>query len=488
MRHALAVLAAAVLLGLPSQARAQATKSVEPFNLATVDIAGREAVALVLREQIVVELDGANRNLEMTGNYPVVAVPDNMVDLIGQYEYGLKHRIYEIVNHVVGQGTAHGHHAAGLRPQRERRPFPRAAPVSGQDAERRGQLLQPLLRGVHPRGAGRPARKRMAERGVPYLFYKTTRGGIIGHNDEVVLPHGRDRTDWEVELGIVIGRTARYVPAAEARNYVFGYTIHNDVSDRGGRPPGGFGQGSDWLVGKGAETFAPLGPWIVPAEFYGDPTKRLHMKLFIDGKLVQEAKIEDMIHNVWELIEYASSIVTLHPGDVINGGTTSGTSTGAVLRRDPLGLPEAGRGDGGEDRRDRDAAQPGRRRPGAREGQRRAAPAGRQLSETDARLRPRSRARGRDSSGHGARSVAIGRRSRTSTPAAHRTARPALSCQAPSSFPWRRLNSTIEPTTSFSSVDLSRSASCLKYRQDLPILCLPSLDSRDLCPSASGSR
>ena len=104
MRHALAVLAAVVLLGLPSQAAAQAPKSVEPFNVATVDIAGREAVALVLRDQHVVELTGANGNLEMTGNYPAVTVPDDMVALVGQYEYGLKNRIYEIDNHVVGKG------------------------------------------------------------------------------------------------------------------------------------------------------------------------------------------------------------------------------------------------------------------------------------------------------------------------------------------------------------------------------------------------
>ena len=104
----LPLVAAVVLLGLPSQTGAQTPSAVEPFNLATVDIAGREAVALVLREQFVVELDGANRNLQMTGNYPVVAVPDNMVDLIGQYEYGLKHRIYEIVNHVVGKGQITG--------------------------------------------------------------------------------------------------------------------------------------------------------------------------------------------------------------------------------------------------------------------------------------------------------------------------------------------------------------------------------------------
>jgi len=331
MRHALAVLAAVVLLGLPSQAGAQATSAVEPFNLATVDIAGREAVALVLREQFVVELAGANRNLEMTGNYPAVTVPDNMVALIGQYEYGLKHRIYEIVNHVVGRGQltaprrpAYIHNAGDVR-------FLAPLRYPGKMLNAAVNFFSHSCEACSAQERAAARAKRLANRGVPYLFYKTTRGAIIGHEDEVVLPWGRDRIDWEVELGIVIGRTAKYVTADQARNYVFGYTIHNDVSDRGGRPPGGFGQSSDWLVGKGHDTFAPMGPWIVPAEFYGDPMKRLHMQLSIDGQLVQEAKVEDMIHNVWELIEYASSIVTLHPGDVINGGTTSGTSSGAFF-------------------------------------------------------------------------------------------------------------------------------------------------------------
>jgi 2-keto-4-pentenoate hydratase/2-oxohepta-3-ene-1,7-dioic acid hydratase in catechol pathway len=331
MRHALAVLAAVVLLGLPSQAGAQATKSVEPFNLATVDIGGREAVALVLREQFVVELDGANRNLEMTGNYPAVTVPDNMIDLIGQYEYGLKHRIYEIVNHIVGKEQLTGTRRPGYVHNAKEVRFLAPLRYPGKMLNAAVNFFSHSCEACTPEERAAARTKRMANKGVPYLFYKTTRGGIIGHEDEVVIPYGRDHMDWEVELGVVIGRTAKYVTADQARNYVFGYTIHNDLSDRGGRPPGGFGQGSDWLVGKGHDTFAPLGPWIVPAEFYGDPTKKLHMQLSIDGKLVQEAKIEDMIHNVWELIEYASSIVTLHPGDVINGGTTSGTSSGAVF-------------------------------------------------------------------------------------------------------------------------------------------------------------
>ena len=126
-------------------------------------------------------------------------------------------------------------------------------------------------------------KKIRANRGVPYLFLKPGEGAVIGNNQPIVIPPGRDRIDWEIEFGTVIGRPASYVSANNAQDFVFGYTVTIDISDRGGRPPGGFGSGSDWLVGKGHDTFAPMGPWIVPKEFYGDPMKRLHQQLSIDG-------------------------------------------------------------------------------------------------------------------------------------------------------------------------------------------------------------
>ena len=131
-------------------------------------------------------------------------------------------------------------------------------------------------------------------------------------------------------MGTVIGRAGKYISAARAEAHIFGYMVTIDVSDRGGRPPGGFGSGSDWFVGKGHDTFAPQGPWIVPKEFYGDPMERLHQLLTIDGVTVQEARAGDMIHSLWELVEYASSLITLYPGDVLNSGTSGGTSMGAL--------------------------------------------------------------------------------------------------------------------------------------------------------------
>jgi 2-keto-4-pentenoate hydratase/2-oxohepta-3-ene-1,7-dioic acid hydratase in catechol pathway len=104
-----------------------------------------------------------------------------------------------------------------------------------------------------------------------------------------------------------------------------------DISDRGGRPPDSR-PGSDWFVGKGHDTFAPMGPWIVPKEFYGDPMERLRQVLMVDGKVMQEAGAADMIHSIYELLEYASSLITLFPGDVLNNGTSGGTGMGTAYR------------------------------------------------------------------------------------------------------------------------------------------------------------
>jgi 2-keto-4-pentenoate hydratase/2-oxohepta-3-ene-1,7-dioic acid hydratase in catechol pathway len=105
-----------------------------------------------------------------------------------------------------------------------------------------------------------------------------------------------------------------------------------DISDRGGRPPGGNPLTSDWFVGKGHDTFAPQGPWIVPKEFYGNPMEILRQTLNVGDERMQEATAGDMIHTLWELIEYGSSIITLYPGDVVNNGTSGGTGMGTAVR------------------------------------------------------------------------------------------------------------------------------------------------------------
>lgn len=304
--------------------------SAEPFKLGTFDIGGDQRLGIVLRDSLVVELDAANRALQRDPAYPPIPMPASMVDLIGRYEYGMKTRLYEIVNHLV-----RGNRLAGAQ-----RPA-WVHDVKGID------ILAPLMPGkmlnaavnfythVGETGTAEEQKKaeaeRRAKRGVPYLFLKPTRGAVIGDGDNVMIPWGRDRVDWEVELGIVMGRTAKNVPATKAAEYIFGYMVTVDISDRGGRPPDSR-PGSDWFVGKGHDTFAPMGPWIVPKEFYGDPMKRLRQTLSVDGKVMQEAGAADMIHSIYELIEYGSSIITLYPGDVMNNGTSGGTGMGQAYR------------------------------------------------------------------------------------------------------------------------------------------------------------
>jgi 2,4-diketo-3-deoxy-L-fuconate hydrolase len=325
--------AALTLAASPPDVFAQAMESVEPFKVGTFAINDVPTVGLVLRnDQLIVDLAAANRALELLPQYASMNMPDNMIGLIEQYEYGLKYRIYELVNWMVEEDLLEG---------RELRSF--VHPVESVDIMAPIQYPSKIMNaavnfythaceGCNDDELASRIRERQENRGVPYLFLKPTRGAVIGDGDDIIMPFGRDRIEWEVEMAIVFGRTGKYVSATRAYDHVFGYMVAMDISDRGGRPPGGYGVTSDWFVGKGHDTFAPQGPWIVPKEFFGDPMERLHQTLVIDGVTVQEAKAGDMIHNIPELIEYASSLITLFPGDVLQSGTSGGTGAGRVER------------------------------------------------------------------------------------------------------------------------------------------------------------
>jgi 2-keto-4-pentenoate hydratase/2-oxohepta-3-ene-1,7-dioic acid hydratase in catechol pathway len=157
----------------------------------------------------------------------------------------------------------------------------------------------------------------------PYLFLKAT-SAVIADGEAIRVPVGRTQIDWECELGIVVSRPAKRVPAAEAASYIFGYTIEHDVSDRGGR--GDSRYGSDWLIGKSHDTFAPLGPFITPKEFVPDPQK-LPIKFRLNGQLMQDSNTSYMIHTVFELLSYGSNILTLRPGDIVATGTPDGVGS-----------------------------------------------------------------------------------------------------------------------------------------------------------------
>ncbi len=156
----------------------------------------------------------------------------------------------------------------------------------------------------------------------PILFFKSTTA-LIGPNDDVVIPKNSEKTDWEVELAVVISKKASYVPENEALNFVAGYCLHNDISEREFQ----LERGGTWDKGKGCDTFAPIGPFLVTADEAGD-IDNLNMWLSVNGKMVQNSNTKQLIFKVPFLIHYISQFMTLLPGDIISTGTPPGVGLG----------------------------------------------------------------------------------------------------------------------------------------------------------------
>ena len=161
----------------------------------------------------------------------------------------------------------------------------------------------------------------------PILFMKSTTA-ISGPYDPVVIPKGSKKTDWEVELGVVIGRTARYVPKRTALDHVAGYCIVNDVSERELQLEGS----GKWVKGKSADSFAPIGPWLVSRDEIGNP-QALDLWLDVNGARMQSGNTRTMIFGVATLVSYISKCMTLLPGDVISTGTPPGVGLGRTPPR-----------------------------------------------------------------------------------------------------------------------------------------------------------
>ncbi len=156
----------------------------------------------------------------------------------------------------------------------------------------------------------------------PILFFKAT-SAVCGPNDDVLIPRGSLKTDWEVELGVVIGKEARYVDEAEALDHVAGYCLINDVSERAFQ----IEMGGQWVKGKSADTFGPIGPWLVTRDEVADP-QDLDMWLEVDGHRYQDGSTRTMVFGVAHLVSYISRFMSLQPGDVISTGTPPGVGLG----------------------------------------------------------------------------------------------------------------------------------------------------------------
>jgi 2-keto-4-pentenoate hydratase/2-oxohepta-3-ene-1,7-dioic acid hydratase in catechol pathway len=329
-------------LGIVSTLLGQ-SQTVTPFKLGTFQTQGRTFVGIVLRDSLVVDFAAASRAVTPASN---VALPTDMKDLIARYNAGLRERINQVVRSVDAQTATRPAYVFDLTALKTMPPimYPttmlnvavnyseHGAEMAARDGSRATETPQGAALPGTKSAPGVWERKTSDTRWNPYMFLKSPTA-VVAHGESIQLPVGRTDIDWECELGVVIGRSASRVSAANAKDYIFGYTIENDVSDRGGRGDTRF-SGSDWLIGKSHDTFAPLGPFIVPSEFAGNPQK-LPIKVLLNGKLFQEGSSVDMIHDVYEQVEYASNIMSLRPGDVIATGTPAGVGS---ARKPPVFL------------------------------------------------------------------------------------------------------------------------------------------------------
>jgi 2-keto-4-pentenoate hydratase/2-oxohepta-3-ene-1,7-dioic acid hydratase in catechol pathway len=169
--------------------------------------------------------------------------------------------------------------------------------------------------------------KHAAETGMntpkePVLFFKST-SALVGPNDDLILPKGSKKTDWEVELALVIGKKASYVNEVDALNHVAGYVLHNDYSERTFQ----LEKSGQWVKGKSCDTFAPMGPYIATKDVIKDPNN-LRLWLKLNGKMMQNSNTSDFIFNIQMVVSYISQFMTLLPGDVISTGTPFGVGLG----------------------------------------------------------------------------------------------------------------------------------------------------------------
>jgi 2-keto-4-pentenoate hydratase/2-oxohepta-3-ene-1,7-dioic acid hydratase in catechol pathway len=170
--------------------------------------------------------------------------------------------------------------------------------------------------------ADHAAESGMAVPPEPVVFMKAT-SAIVGPNDDLLIPRGSEKTDWEVELGVVIGKTAKYVSETDALDYVAGYCTVHDVSERAFQ----IERSGQWTKGKSCDTFGPIGPWLVTKDEVADP-KNLGLWLKVNGETVQNGTTKTMVYGAAFLVSYLSQFMSLHPGDIISTGTPPGVGMG----------------------------------------------------------------------------------------------------------------------------------------------------------------
>jgi 2-keto-4-pentenoate hydratase/2-oxohepta-3-ene-1,7-dioic acid hydratase in catechol pathway len=320
MRCSSGAIAAIFLAVLTAWTSAQ--EKPEPYKLGMFRQGTRTFAGMVVRDTLVIDLSRAG-----------VKAPATIHEVIASWDQATSDRFAKLAAEARQKAPAYALQLSQVRilpPLTEPRSMLMAARNYDEHAQEMAQVGRTagttsvidakVLAGI----PGLWTRQATDRRGNPYLFPKLS-SSISADGDAIVLPAGRTHIDYECELGVVIGRTARHVSEGQAMSHVFGYIAMTDVSDREDRADGRYG--SDWLISKSHDTFGPIGPFIVPAAFVGDP-HALNLKYTLNGNVMQDDSTASMTHKVPELIAYASRIATLVPGDIIGTGTPGGVGEG----------------------------------------------------------------------------------------------------------------------------------------------------------------
>ena len=328
------VLLAAV--AMPHAARAQAPLSDRPdtaFALMTFEAAGREQVGMVM-EGKVFEIDEASRYVAKQAKLPAVPLPTEMRALIEAWPTASP-RLYQVANFfgtTSTEGLEFVHEVAKVAVKAPiKYPWNLLAAAANYKLHAQGMGAPARGGGPAPAGGGfdaSAASRINPDRDAPIVFAKSARSCIIDPGEPFYIVDGRTRTDYEGEMAVVMGPLPAYrIPREKAMEYVFGYTIAQDLSDRGSeklREVSMFA-GTNWFDGKSIDRAAPMGPAIVPKEFLRKAPGNLRIVTKINGEVVQDGNTDQLIWSVPHLVAYLTSRLTLYPGDVILTGTPAGT-------------------------------------------------------------------------------------------------------------------------------------------------------------------
>jgi len=326
---------AIMLLGISCQVLAQppSNQPETPFKLATFRAGDADQVGMVLGNRIF-DMSGANAYLTQQANLSPVSIPTEMRGIIENYDV-IKGRLYQIANYYNEPDTAPYEFAYDLESVAIQAPIKYPWNVLAAAANYKEHAIGMADKvdedgvpiGDQPRRGGFDAAQVAQidpERDSPVMFAKSPRSCIIGTGEPYYIPPGRDRIDWEGEMAVIIGKPAYLVSSDDAHDYVFGYSIMYDISDRAGRTREvSLFPGPNWFDSKSTDRCAPFGPYIVPKEFLTDAEK-LRLLTRVNGEVMQDQSTADLIWNVANLIRFTTSILTLYPGDVIATGTPAG--------------------------------------------------------------------------------------------------------------------------------------------------------------------